>query len=103
MKVACSGDCVLAVNGIDFYKILFEGFPLRIFFFLDKGQVFGWGNSEYGQLRLATTEMQLHTPRHLPLPPIFGKIVDVAAAGTACLVLNGTNIGENNMKMHKIS
>lgn len=68
IKLACSADCVLALN--------------------DKGQVFGWGNSEYGQLRLATSEMQLHTPRYLPLPQIFGKIVDVAASGTACLILN---------------
>jgi len=51
--------------------------------------VFGWGNSEYGQLRLATSEMQLHTPRHLPLSSNLGKIVDVATSGTACLILNG--------------
>lgn len=51
--------------------------------------MFGWGNSEYGQLRLATSEMQLHTPRHLPLPSNLGKIIDVAASGTACLILNG--------------
>ena len=56
---------------------------------LDKGGVFGWGNSEYNQLNLATSEMQLHTPRHLPLSSIYGKIVDIATTGTSCLILNG--------------
>lgn len=56
---------------------------------LDKGDLFGWGNSEYGQLRLATSEMQLHTPKQLKLPSTFGKIKDVASSGTACMILNG--------------
>lgn len=59
------------------------------FYIQDKGQLFGWGNSEYGQLKLATTETQLHTPRHLPLSAAFGKFTDIATTGTSCLVLNG--------------
>jgi len=68
VKVACGSDCVLALN--------------------DSGKVFGWGNSEYNQLNLATSEMQLHTPRYLPLSSIYGKIVDVSTTGTSCLILN---------------
>ncbi|KAA0186757.1 hypothetical protein HAZT_HAZT009774 [Hyalella azteca] len=48
----------------------------------------GWGNNEYGQLLTAADEPQLHTPRRLPLPPTVGRIVDVAASGSACFVLN---------------
>ena len=55
----------------------------------DQGDVFGFGNSEYGQLRMACSEMQLHTPRHLPLArSVYGRIVDVATSGTACMILN---------------
>jgi hypothetical protein len=72
-----------------FFKVNFYHSCVVFFPLIDKGQVFGWGNSEYGQLRLATSEMQLHTPRHLPLPSSLGKIVDVATTGTACLILNG--------------
>jgi len=68
VKIACSTDCILALN--------------------DKGHIFGWGNSEYNQLNLATSETQLHTPRYLPLSSVYGEIVDVATSGTACLILN---------------
>ena len=63
-----------------------------LFLFTDKGQLFGWGNSEYGQLKIATSETQLHTPRHLPFSPELGKFTDIATSGTSCLVLNGTAI-----------
>lgn len=56
----------------------------------DAGNVFGWGNTEYGQFRILTnceTE-QFNTPRCLKLRNIPGKIVDIAAGGTVCALLN---------------
>lgn len=54
-----------------------------------EGNVFGWGNTEYAQFRyLANSETkQFNVPRHLKMN-IPGKIVDVAAGGTVCAVLN---------------
>ncbi|CAL4200028.1 unnamed protein product, partial [Meganyctiphanes norvegica] len=68
VKVSCRADCALALN--------------------DAGDVFGWGNSEYHQLNSVTSEMQIHSARRLQLPSHIGKVVDVAAAGTMCLILN---------------
>jgi len=65
-KVSCFGDCVLAIN--------------------DEGELFGWGNSEYGQFGSVTDEQQINTPTHLPLG--IGKIKDIASGGTVCLALN---------------
>jgi len=67
VKVACAGDCVLALS--------------------EKGEVFGWGNSEYGQLKALTDEQQISTPTHIPLKGL-GKMVDIASGGTVCLILN---------------
>lgn len=69
VKVSSRADCVLAVNAA--------------------GEVFGWGNSEYGQLSEsedATT--QISVPRHLKITKGLGKIVDVAAGGSVCMALN---------------
>ena len=58
---------------------------------LDKsGNVFGWGNSEYAQFRvLANNESeQFNSPRNLNLPSEIGRIVDIAAGGTMCAILN---------------
>jgi len=55
---------------------------------LDKGEVFGWGNSEYGQLLLDNDKYQINTPKNLPLKSI-GKITDIGASGSACIALNG--------------
>ncbi|XP_026288148.1 RCC1-like G exchanging factor-like protein [Frankliniella occidentalis] len=66
VKVSSAGDCVLALNR--------------------KGEVFGWGNSEYGQLERHT--LQLSTSKHLKSTTHLGKIVDVAAGGSFCMVLN---------------
>eukprot|EP00088_Acartia_fossae_P034117 TRINITY_DN3499_c0_g1_i5.p1 TRINITY_DN3499_c0_g1~~TRINITY_DN3499_c0_g1_i5.p1 ORF type:complete len:479 (-),score=27.40 TRINITY_DN3499_c0_g1_i5:56-1462(-) len=65
-KVACRADNVLALN--------------------DKGEIFGWGNSEYGQFREITEEQQINTPTHFPTD--IGKIVDIASGGTVCLAVN---------------
>ena len=51
--------------------------------------MFGWGNSEYHQLYSVTDEMQIHTSRKLNFPGMK-KIVDIASAGTMCLLLDGT-------------
>ncbi|XP_050727668.1 RCC1-like G exchanging factor-like protein isoform X2 [Eriocheir sinensis] len=66
-KISCRADCALALN--------------------DKGDVFGWGNSEYHQLNSITDEMQIHTSRKLNFPGLK-KVIDVASAGTMCLLLD---------------
>lgn len=66
VKVACAGDCVLALSS--------------------RGEVFGWGNSEYGQLR--NDALQISTSQLLPSTRALGRIVDVAAGGSFCSVLN---------------
>lgn len=67
-KVSSVGDCVLALN--------------------DKGEVFGWGNSEYNQILLNSDEQQVNHPVHLKYLSKFGKIIDVAAGGSFSMVLN---------------
>lgn len=55
-----------------------------------EGNVFGWGNTEYAQFRVlaSSNEEQFNVPRHLKLKNIPGKIVDIAAGGTICAILN---------------
>lgn len=67
VKIACSGDCVLAIN--------------------DKGDVFGWGNSEYGQITQDGNQ-QVNIPTHLKLFNGLGKIIDIATGGSYCSVVN---------------
>ena len=67
-------------------KILYPTFP-----FSDKGEVFGLGNSEYGQFQTVTEEQQINCPVKLNLEGI-GKIIDIASGGTICMVLNGIAI-----------
>lgn len=68
VKVSSVGDCVLALN--------------------DKGEVFGWGNSEYGQIEDQASQ-QYNSPIHLKSTKNLGKIVDIAAGGSFCMLLNG--------------
>lgn len=69
VKVSSKGDCVLALN--------------------DKGEVFGWGNSEYGQISQVEGVQQINTPTNLnSLFKGLGKIIDVTAGGSSCAVLN---------------
>ncbi len=51
--------------------------------------MFGWGNSEYSQLESVTDETQVSTPRRLPLKGVPGRVCRVAAAGSACALVNG--------------
>ena len=67
VKVACAADCVLALN--------------------DQGDVFGWGNSEYGQFSSVTQDQQVCSPVKLDLKEV-GKVIDVASGGSICMVLN---------------
>ena len=55
----------------------------------EKGQVFGWGNSEYGQLNMATQKTQVNVARHLNLESQLGKVISVGASGSMCGLVNG--------------
>lgn len=69
IKLACSSDCVLALN--------------------DKGEVFGWGNSEYGQLDDSEhAAPQVNTPKALEITKGKGQIKDIASGGSFCMILN---------------
>ncbi|GLV43021.1 uncharacterized protein CBL_13618 [Carabus blaptoides fortunei] len=67
-KLACTTDCVLALN--------------------DKGEIFGWGNSEYGQLKANSDVQQINRPINLNHCRNIGKIVDIASGGSFCMALN---------------
>ncbi|KAL4218003.1 Williams-Beuren syndrome chromosome region 16 protein [Mactra antiquata] len=67
VNLASTADCVLAVS--------------------DNGDLFGWGNSEYGQLSMVTSETQVNVPTQLPVKDC-GKIIQVASGGTSCAILN---------------
>lgn len=54
----------------------------------DKGEVFGFGNTEYGQIGIGDTQQE-NIPRFLEITKGIGKIVDVAAGGSFCLITNG--------------
>lgn len=68
IKVASAADCVLALS--------------------DKGEVFGWGNSEYGQISEDHETQQVNVPISLNYLRGLGKIIDVTAGGSFCAVLN---------------
>ncbi|KAK3576942.1 hypothetical protein CHS0354_017617 [Potamilus streckersoni] len=67
IDIASAADCVLAIS--------------------EKGDLFGWGNSEYSQLSVVTDATQVHTSRHLPFEKL-GKIVKACAGGSICGILN---------------
>lgn len=58
----------------------------------DKGEIFGWGNSEYGQLLSNSDTQQINTPTRLKNCNEVGKIIDIASGGCFCMALNGTII-----------
>lgn len=70
VKVACVADCVLALN--------------------DKGKVFGWGNSEYGQLLGINGNCQINIATELDKCNEIGHIVDIAVGGSFCMILTNT-------------
>ncbi|XP_054163253.1 RCC1-like G exchanging factor-like protein [Oppia nitens] len=68
IQLSSAADSVLAIN--------------------DKGDVFGWGNSEYSQFSSITSDYQLNIPRHLKLDNVKGKVVNVCAGGSICALVN---------------
>ncbi|XP_076290972.1 RCC1-like G exchanging factor-like protein [Lasioglossum baleicum] len=68
IKVACIADCVLALS--------------------DKGKVFGWGNSEYGQLFTTGDNQQINIATELNRLEQLGRITDIASGGCFCMALN---------------
>ncbi|KAH0548928.1 RCC1-like G exchanging factor-like protein [Cotesia glomerata] len=70
IKVAGISDCVLALS--------------------ESGKVYGWGNSEYGQLPVQNDNYQVNTAIELSDFSEFGRIVDVAAGGSFCMALTET-------------
>ncbi|XP_029678049.1 RCC1-like G exchanging factor-like protein [Formica exsecta] len=71
IKVACIADCVLALS--------------------DKGKVYGWGNSEYGQLPIKGDSCQVNIATELNISQELGHITDIATGGCSCMILN--NVG----------
>ncbi|RUS77207.1 hypothetical protein EGW08_015034 [Elysia chlorotica] len=67
VSIGARADCSLAVS--------------------DKGDVFGWGNSEYGQLGLVTDLTQVNMAAHLPTSRC-GRVVKAVAGGSLCALLN---------------
>lgn len=59
--------------------------------FTDKGEIFGWGNSEYGQLKANSDVQQINIPVNLDHCRNIGKVVDIASGGSFCVALNGKN------------
>lgn len=53
-----------------------------------QGEVFAWGNAEYGQIPTRNNEQQVSQPTHLTHLKSVGKVTDVAAGGSFCLALN---------------
>ncbi|XP_067139965.1 RCC1-like G exchanging factor-like protein [Centruroides vittatus] len=54
----------------------------------ENGDLFGWGNSEFGQLKVTKCDENfLNVPRHIPLPSI-GKVICAAAGKSMCAIVN---------------
>ncbi|KAG5895482.1 hypothetical protein JTB14_011180 [Gonioctena quinquepunctata] len=68
VELSCRSDFVLALS--------------------DKGEVFGWGNSEYSQITLPDSAQQISTSKHIKKLDKLGKIKSVASGGSFCLVSN---------------
>uniref|UniRef100_A0A914HG03 Uncharacterized protein n=1 Tax=Globodera rostochiensis TaxID=31243 RepID=A0A914HG03_GLORO len=52
----------------------------------DKGDLFIWGQNEYGQLSAISEEPQVFYPTHVPFK--VGKVIDAQATGSSCIVCN---------------
>ncbi|KAI4454937.1 rcc1-like g exchanging factor-like protein [Holotrichia oblita] len=86
IKIACRSDFVIALNGIP--KLNNHQPNIFIRYILDKGEVFGWGNTEYGQITTPDDRQQISVPTFIKSCQKLGKIVDVASGGSFCMVLN---------------
>jgi len=58
----------------------------------DDGIVFAWGNNEYGQLALNTSEIQVTVPQQCQLPSLSERIVHVASGGAFTCFLTGQHV-----------
>ena len=56
---------------------------------IDDGILFAWGNNEYGQLALNSSELQVTTPKQCQLSLLSGRTVDVASGGAFTCFLTG--------------
>lgn len=68
VKIATSADFNLALN--------------------DKGDVFGWGNTEYAQLTTTDGNQQVCDPTFIKMCTKIGKVRDIATGGTFCAAVN---------------
>ncbi|ENN74303.1 hypothetical protein YQE_09274, partial [Dendroctonus ponderosae] len=66
-KLACRSDFVLALN--------------------DKGETFGWGNTEYSQIPLPSGDQQLSIPTSIDMVNKLGPIKSIASSGSFCLAV----------------
>jgi len=57
-------------------------------FLTDKGKVYGWGNSEYGQLPTKDDNSQINIATELKICQELEPITDIAAGGCFCMILN---------------
>jgi hypothetical protein len=73
---------------IFYYKRIYKFIILNYVFFLDKGKVFGWGNTEYGQIPMHKDNQQVNVATELKICDDLGYIVDIASGGSFCMVLN---------------
>jgi len=51
--------------------------------------VFAWGNNEYGQLGLDSTELQVLIPQQCHFPSLPEDVVQIASCGTFTCGLTG--------------
>ncbi|KAG8230784.1 hypothetical protein J437_LFUL011348 [Ladona fulva] len=54
----------------------------------EDGEVYGWGNNEYGQLLSRFSEPQFTTPLSLNVRSRTGPVKDIAASGSFCVIAN---------------
>lgn len=90
------------VNNCKFIKCLKNKYQICCYYlfsrlFSDKNEVFGWGNSEYNQLDLSEGVQQINTPIHMKMIQKYGKIIDIASGGSACMVLNGIHFATSTI------
>lgn len=56
----------------------------------ENGELFGWGNSEYGQVPMTSKQQQVNMSYALVnFTKGLGKIKDIASGGSFCLIVNG--------------
>lgn len=69
-QIATSGDCCLALS--------------------DEGEIFSWGNNEYGQLAVDEEDEQFAVPIRATLLRNLPQVQQVAAGGSFCIALTVT-------------